>query len=320
MSPTLAALVLLAVHIVFCLFVWMLMRIGILDVKGHLLVFMLLVPVWGAVSVLALELRGLAFGEDLKEATLEALRNNDHVHQRLLVEGREGDATTVPLEEALIVDASRERRRLMLSILNDDTEGYISLLKDASLNDDGEVAHYAAAAMSQITKEADVKLQRLEQAWAFDTSNTRALAEYCDYLGSYLDSGLAEGKAAQLQRDQYARLLDKRLTLSPNDRELLRKAAGARIELGDFDSAEALIARLFEIEPHDEKALLLRLREAASARDGELLKETLALAQSEGFYLSPIAREAVAFWSDAQSRTSPAPASQQFAEKGGDAS
>ncbi len=296
MSLSLIACVLILCHFIFCLIVWMLVRVGILHVEGHLLVFMLLVPVWGAVCVLVLEGGALAFGDDLRESTLEALRNNDRVHRQLLVEGREADSRTVPLEEALIVDPSHERRRLMLSILNDDPEGYISLLKDASLNDDGEVAHYAAAAMSQITKEADVKLQRLEQAYAADPSNTGALNEYCDYLEGYLNSGLAEGKAAQLQLDQYARLLDKRLVATPNNRPLLLKAAAARIDLGDYDTAELYLQRLLKVDLHDEKALLLRLREAACANDGELLRQTLDLMEGDGVYLSPKAREALEFW------------------------
>ncbi len=296
MIVTVFAAVLLILHILFCLLVWVLVRLGLLDVKGHLLVFMLLVPVWGAVCVFALELRSVVYGDDLKDATLEALRNSDRVHRQLHVEGREGDAQTVPLEEALIVDASRERRKLMLSILNDDPEGYIPLLKDASLNDDGEVAHYAAAAMSQITKEADVKLQRLERAYAADESDGSALCEYCDYLGQYLDSGLAEGKAAQLQREQYARLLEQRLSASPDDQYLLTKAATARIELGDLNLAEDLISRLLKIDPHDDQALLLRLREASAAHDGELLGETLDLMEADGVYLSPASREAYEFW------------------------
>lgn len=296
MTTTCVAVALIALHILVCLFVWMLVRIGILNVKGHLLVFMLLVPVWGSLCVLALEVRGLVHGDNLRASTLEALRNNDRVHRQLLVEGREGDAETVPLEEALIVDAAHDRRRLMLQILNDDPEGYIALLKGASLNDDAEVAHYAAAAMSQITKEADVKLQRLEQAYAADPADGAALAEYCDYLGNYLDSGLAEGKAAQLQRDQYARLLERRLSQAPDDAGLLRRAAAARLDLGDYDAADALIDRLLTASPQDEDGWVLRLREAAAARDGELLSETLDRMDAEHVYLGPRAREAVGFW------------------------
>lgn len=296
MTTTCVAVTLIVLHVLVCLLVWMLVRVGILNVKGHLLVFMLLVPVWGPLCVLALEVRGLVHGDNLRASTLEALRNNDRVHRQLLVEGREGDAETVPLEEALIVDAAHDRRRLMLQILNDDPEGYISLLKGASLNDDAEVAHYAAAAMSQITKEADVKLQRLEQAYAADPTDGAALAEYCDYLGNYLDSGLAEGKAAQLQRDQYARLLERRLSQAPGDAGLLRRAAAARLDLGDYDAADALIDRLLSASPQDEDGWVLRLREAAAARDGELLSETLGQMDAEHVYLGPRAREAVDFW------------------------
>lgn len=296
MSVEVFAAAFLLSHVLVCLVVWMLMRIGILDVEGHLLVFMLLVPVWGVACVAALELRGIVHGDNLKDSTLEALRNNDRVHRRLLVEGREGDDQTVPLEEALIVDSSNERRRLMLSILNDDPEDYIALLQNASLNDDSEVAHYAAAAMSQITKEADVKLQKLEQAYASDPSDAIALAQYCDYLERYLDSGLAEGKSAELQRAQYARLLDRRLELEPDEPGLLCKAAQARIALGDFDMADSMVSRLLDLKPTAEEAWMLRLQEASAARDGALMAATLDQIESRGMYLGSRSREIVAFW------------------------
>lgn len=296
MSSVLLAAALLVLHVIVCLVVWMLVRIGVLDIKGHLLVFMLLVPVWGVFCVLALEVRSLVHGDRLRDSTLEALRNNDSVHRQLLVEGRDEDARTVPLEEALIVNPSGERRRLMLSILSDDPEGYLALLKSASLNDDAEVAHYAAAAMSQIAKEADVKLQQLEQAYAADPHDADRLAEYREYLAHYLESGLAEGKASELQRAQYARLLDRELELSPDDPALLKDAAGARLTLGDLDAADALISRLLSLSPQDEDAWMLRLREAVCAHDPEKLGSVLDALCSGDLYLSARAREAVEFW------------------------
>ena len=46
---------------------------------------------------------------------------------------------------------------------------------------------------------------------AFKTGpSAQNLNEYCDFLGEYLGSGLAEGRVAQIQRQQYARLLARR--------------------------------------------------------------------------------------------------------------
>ena len=152
---------------------------------------MVLVPLWGPLLVALLSVRSAVFGADLKDATLETLRINDDMHRSLLVQGRERDDGVVPLEEALIVNDPGDRRRLMLSMLTEDPDAYLAQLQAAKLNDDVEVAHYAATAVAQISKESDLKLQQLERAFKTDPSSHN-LDAYCDFLGAYLDSGLAE--------------------------------------------------------------------------------------------------------------------------------
>ena len=74
----------------------------------------------------------------------------------------------MPLEEALIVNDPAYRRRLMLSMLTEEPDAYLAQLQAAKLNDDVEVAHYAATAVAQISKESDLKLQQLERAFKTD--------------------------------------------------------------------------------------------------------------------------------------------------------
>ena len=178
---------------------WTLMKLGLLPVRGHMLAVIVLVPLWGPLLVVLLSVRGAVFGEGLKESALESLRFNDDLHRSILVHERDADAGVVPLEEALIVNDPAERRRLMLSMLTEEPNAYLAQLQAAKLNDDVEVAHYAATAVAQISKESDLKLQQLERAFKTDPS-AQNLNEYCDFLGEYLGSGLAEGRVAQIQR------------------------------------------------------------------------------------------------------------------------
>ena len=170
MISLVVATVLLLVHALVCLVLWTLMKLGLLPVRGHMLAVMVLVPLWGPLLVVLLIARSAVFGDDLKDATLEALRINDDMHRSMLVQGREGDDGVVPLEEALIVNDPGDRRRLMLSMLTEDPDAYLAQLQAAKLNDDVEVAHYAATAVAQISKESDLKLQQLERAFKTDPS------------------------------------------------------------------------------------------------------------------------------------------------------
>lgn len=118
----------------------------------------------------------------------------------------------MPLEEALIVNSAEQRRKLIFSVLNDDPMQYYDLLQQARMNEDSEVVHYAATAMAQISKQADLTLQRHEADYAAKPNDPEVLAAYSRYLGEYLDSGLVQGRAAEIQQRQLIRLLKQQLT------------------------------------------------------------------------------------------------------------
>lgn len=294
MISLVVAAVLLLVHALVCLVLWTLMKLGLLPVRGHMLAVMVLVPLWGPLLVVPLSVRSAVFGDDLKDATLEALRINDDMHRSMLVQGREGDDGVVPLEEALIVNDPGDRRRLMLSMLTEDPGAYLAQLQAAKLNDDVEVAHYAATAVAQISKESDLKLQQLECAFKTDPS-AQNLNAYCDYLGTYLASGLAEGRVAQIQRQQYARLLARRC--EREDGLALRvRYATALADAGEVDEAEDVAERLVADTPDEQDVWMLCLRLAVLRHDGEMVQRVIDAVDKQHVYLSAENREKLAFW------------------------
>lgn len=291
------AAVLLLIHMLVCLVLSTLVKLGMLPVRGHMLPAMVLVPLWGPL-LLVLCARGEAFGDALEDGTLESLRLNDEIRRGMQVQVREGDAGVVPLEEALIVNDPSDRRRLMLSMLTEDPDAYLAQLQAAKLNDDVEVAHYAATAVAQISKESDLKLQQLERAFKTDPS-TENLDAYCDYLGEYLASGLAEGRVEQIQRQQYARLLARRC--EREDGAALRiRYATALADAGELDEAEAVITQLVAEVPDDQEAWMLCLRLAVMRRDGEAVQQVIDAIDNQHVYLSAENREKLAFWRDGE--------------------
>lgn len=298
MISLVVATVLLLIHALVCLVLWTLMKLGLLPVRGHMLAVMVLVPLWGPLLVVLLIARSAVFGDDLKDATLEALRINDDMHRSMLVQGREGDDGVVPLEEALIVNDPGDRRRLMLSMLTEDPGAYLAQLQAAKLNDDVEVAHYAATAVAQISKESDLKLQQLERAFKIDPS-TQNLNAYCDYLGTYLASGLAEGRVAQIQRQQYARLLARRC--EREDGLALRvRYATALADAGEVDEAEDVAERLVADTPDEQDVWMLCLRLAVLRHDGEMVRRVIDAVDKQHVYLSAENREKLAFWREGE--------------------
>lgn len=287
------AAVLLLIHMLVCLVLWTLIKLGMLQVRGHMLPAMVLVPLWGPL-LLVLCARGEAFGDALEDGTLESLRLNDAIRRGMQVQVREGDAGVVPLEEALIVNDPSDRRRLMLSMLTEEPDAYLAQLQAAKLNDDVEVAHYAATAVAQISKESDLKLQQLERAFKTDPS-AQNLDAYCDYLGEYLASGLAEGRVEQIQRQQYARLLARRC--EREDGAALRiRYATALADAGELDEADAVATQLVADAPDEQEAWMLCLRLAVMRRDGEAVQQVIDAIDNQHVYLSAENREKLAFW------------------------
>ena len=160
MNATVMAMLLIAVHVMICVLLCVLSRVGVLRVEGRLLPFMLLVPLWGPLCVLLLHASTLIRAGEHTAPGLEQMRVDDEERRSVLVEERADFANTVPLEEALIVNDSSRRRSLVMSILNDNPSRYIDVLSQARLNEDVEVVHYAATALAQISAKEDLALQR----------------------------------------------------------------------------------------------------------------------------------------------------------------
>ena len=275
-------LVLLAVHLAVCGGIWLLARTRVLEVEGYFAPVMLLVPLWGPLCVLLLHTSNRLTGGCLREQTLEKLHINEEIHKSILVADDEGEDTVVPLEEALLVDSPAQKRKLILSVLTDDPAGYYDLLQQARMDNDSEVVHYASTALSQITKEADLKLQKLEQRYAAAPDDAAVLEEYCDYLEGYL--------------------MKKRLENLDGRRSCMLECrlAEVQLRLAEYDRAEKTLEELTARWPQREAPWMLCLRLAAALRDGEAIQKTLGQIEEKEVYLSARGREIVRFWQGKQ--------------------
>ena len=298
MISLVVAVLLLIIHTLVCLVLWTLMKLGLLPVHGHMLLVMVLVPLWGPLLVVLLCARNQACGDASRASTLESLRLQDDIRRGVQVQRREGDGGVVPLEEALIVNDPGDRRRLMLSMLTEDPDAYLAQLQAAKLNDDVEVAHYAATAVAQISKESDLKLQQLERAFKTDPSSHN-LDAYCDFLGAYLDSGLVEGRVAQIQRQQYARLLARRCEREDGPALRIRYAT-ALADAGEIDKAEDVASQLVIDAPDEQDVWMLCLRLAVMRHDGQAVRRVVDAIDKQHVYLSAENREKLAFWHDGE--------------------
>ena len=85
MNATVMAMLLIAVHVMICVLLCVLSRVGVLRVEGRLLPFMLLVPLWGALCVLMLHTRTLIRAGEHTAPGLEQMRVDDEERRSMMM-------------------------------------------------------------------------------------------------------------------------------------------------------------------------------------------------------------------------------------------
>lgn len=289
------ALTCIIVHLVICATLCLLHHAGILKVEGHLLPFMVMVPLWGPLSVLLMHSRAVLRAGRRMPIGLQEMKIEDSERQGILVDDRTDYANTVPLEEALIVDNPRQRRNLMLSILNENPGQYANLLSQARLNEDVEVVHYAATAMAQISAKEDIALQQRMEEYERNRDSDEALDRYREALEHYLKSSMEQGYARTLQMRRYADLLAERLKRH-NDYRTACSLAKTQMDLGSFDAASRTIEAALSAWPRQGDVWLMKLRLEAARHDGEAVQRTVRHIKDDHIYLGGRGHDILRFW------------------------
>ncbi len=255
---------------------------------------LLFVPVWGSLSAALLKCRP----EPSRCWTVaDTLYDHEKTFRALPQDTEERAAELVPLEEALLLDSAAQRRRLVLLLLADDPAQNYELLELARKNTDCEVVHYAAAAMMQAAKLADLTLQRLQEECHSAPQDTRVRNAYRKQLQQALDTGVVQGYAAQFWRQQLAALLERQLPNAP-DNTCGCQLAETQLALQDYGAADQTLAALIAQWPGREAPWLLRLRCAAARGDGAAVHTALDDIRKLQVYLSAAGRETIRFWQE----------------------
>lgn len=282
-------------HIMCCGLLWLLRRRGKLKTQGTAFAIALCVPLWGPACLLLVHLAVAKGWGSKKEIGLEKLRVNEEIYKNIIVSDTETDRRVVPLEEALLINDSAVKRGLILDVLNQSPEEYVELLRQARLNDDAEVVHYAITAMAEMSKEYDLNLQSLEAAYAADPQNEEILDEYISFLDKYLKKEMAQGQYLNMQRNQMASLLKKKLSFRES-LEWTARLVEIELDLEQFDEAALYLERMEARWPGQARTKLLKIRYFAQQRRGDRIKETIGEIEREEIYLSAEDQEFLRFW------------------------
>lgn len=259
MIQTVLGVFLILLHIVCCVLVWLGIKTHLLKVKKYLMALVIFVPFWGTVCVLLLHLQTLT-------------RRDNRIEPGV-------------------------RRELIMDVLNDDPEEYMDLLKQARMNEDVEVVHYAITAMVELSKEYDFRLQKMEKLYAASPDDPEILEQYCDFMEEYLNQGILEAQMEREQRERYIRLLRQKLKVKTTLSTCVRLFQNL-MKTGDYVQAEEILGLMDQKWHRKEEFWILKIRYLAERKKGAELQQCLRQMKEEQIYLSSKSKEVLAFWLD----------------------
>lgn len=287
---------LVIIHILVCIVLYLLLRLGVLKATRNIFPIVCLVPVWGFVSLLLLEFDTRRGRKEGVQTGVEKLLIEDDTQKNILAEEDQEHRNVAPINEILAMNDSKTRRSVIMDVLYDDPEGYVEQLQEASVNDDTEVVHYAVTALIELQKEFEQKLLKLERKRKHEPDNQEYREEYFHLVEQYVESGLSEESSLKAYLRIYSGLLEEELQKKGESFSLYRKKARADLKQKEYDSAYQSIRKLIEGWLDRETGYLEQMEYYAALKDRDGIKKTIKEIRDGEVHLSPAGRAAVGFW------------------------
>lgn len=291
-------LILVLLHLLCCVLIFLGIQFRILKVRKLMVLVALFLPLWGELLVLILHFQILCKQTDRSNVGVEKFQVESELYKGIVQDDSHSSTSTVSMEEALIVNTPKERRALIMDILNDNPKAYVEFLKMAGNNNDTEVVHYAVTAMVQIAKENDQTLWELEQKYVQDREDLPTLTMYCDFLWHCLEQGLMQGQVEQMNRNLFGTLIRNKIRLAPALLTDYLRCIQNDMALKNYTAASAMLENARNIWPNNEDLLILQIQYFSDLERTEDLQNLLRTLDEKAIYLSAKAKEVIAFWKD----------------------
>lgn len=288
-------LTVIVIHLLVCGFLFLGIHSGILKVHNYMFFVALLLPFWGEVVVLLLHLQIVLKRDGKAELGVDKFKVKSELYKSISMDSGTNTQRTVPMEDALLINNSAERRALILDVLNDNPKDYIEFLQKAGDNDDTEVVHYAVTAMVELSKENDTLLHMLEKQYEAEPENPEILEAYTDLLWECLSMNMMQGQVEKMNRELFSSLMLKKIAKGGSIEDYVRSVMNDLIQK-NYRNASFVLERMKEQYPAHEDYFLLKIQYLAALKRSEDIQKLLAEVKEKQIYFSAKGKEAIAFW------------------------
>ncbi len=225
---------------------------------------------------------------------VQKMKLDSILYKGITVEDDKSDDNLVPIEEALIVNSAKERREIIMDVLNDNPKEYVEFLQKAGNNEDSEVVHYAVTAMVEISKENDYMLQNLAREYAKNPDDINVLSRYCDFLWSVLEQRLLSGQVEIMNRNLFSELISKKLKSIESLEDYIRYFEN-EFELENYTKAGEILSMADTLYADYEEIILLKFKYYSQLKQSSKIKEMIKDIQDRKLFVSRRVKEAIAF-------------------------
>jgi len=247
---------------------------GISRHRREFIAILLFIPVFGLIAALAVELYYKIAGPKQEPIEISNLTLDEDIYWKP-VKVRQEETDLVPLEEAISINDTATRRKLMLESLYDNPTKYIDVLMEARRNDDIETVHYASTTISKIQRDFQLEIQRLSVEVENNPDDIALLDQYIETIQQYIDCDILEDYLLNRQRLLFNEALLKRTNQAGIDKEILIKKINNNIALGDYQAAFDDCSLLQELWPEDEQVWIETLRVCVESQDFQKLNQVI---------------------------------------------
>ena len=185
---------------------------------------------------------------------------------------------------------------MILYTLHDNPMKYLDILLIARYNADVETSHYATTVISNAQKDFQNEVQNLSAAISQHPDDIEAIDSYISAVDRYINSGLLEEILLKNQRISFGQVLDKKLSLVPDDQPTLIKKSRNHIKLNESSEAAQTLKTLKQFYPRDEDTWIEAIRVCVESHDRTRLKETLSNIKNNPINWSNSGRARLDYW------------------------
>ena len=289
-------IIMAALHLLVCLLILSAILNGKIKLKKYMFIIVLLLPFWGALIALILHFEIGFKNASATDIVSGKMSIESDFYRSISMDEKRWDKT-VPIEEALLLNSAREKRAVIMDILNENPRDYLELLQKAGNNDDTEVVHYAVTAMVEISKENDYMLQQLEAEYNASPHDLDILSRYCDFLWDCLSQNLMQGQVEIMNRVLFSKLVREKLDIDQNLNDYNRLAQN-ELARKNLSEAKSIIAKIKKSWPYSEEYILLNIHYLILTNNGREIKKFINKINNSQIFLSAKTKEVLAFWVD----------------------